>query len=72
MPEQIETVVHHADDQRADQRAGDAADAAGKAGAADDDGGDRVEFIGNAGLRQGRAGAGARASCRRDPKGRPR
>jgi hypothetical protein len=43
---------------RADQRAGDATDAAGKAGAADDDSGDRVQFVGNAGLRQGGAGAG--------------
>ena len=47
--QEIQAVAEDAHDERADQRAADRADTAEKAGAADDHGGDRVEFGAGAG-----------------------
>ncbi|MNC38693.1 hypothetical protein D3C75_873120 [compost metagenome] len=49
-PEQVQTVVDHADQQGAEQGADDAAGTAGEAGAADHHGGDGVQFIRATGL----------------------
>src|SRR5580704_16468141 len=46
---EVETIVEHTDQQRADQRAEDPTAAAGEAGAAEHNRGDRVELIASTG-----------------------
>ena len=49
--QKVEAVAQETDDQHAERRAADAADAAGQARAADDDRRDRVELVADAGAR---------------------
>ena len=49
-----QTVVHHADNQRADHRSPDRADATAQAGTAEHDGGNRIQFVTNPPVAVGR------------------
>ncbi len=64
---QIETVVHDANDERADKGSGDATDATRQAGAASDDRCDGVQFITDTRLRQGETRCGQTESSRQGP-----